>query len=413
MTAAGGKMRLGIVATHPIQYQVPWFRALAHRPEIDLTVYFVEIPDAERQGIGFGQAFQWDIPMLEGYRYQVLGNAARDPGLDRFRGTRIRDFGRCLTRDVIELLLVTGWNSLSLLQAAVAARLRRLPVAVRGDSNALVPRSFWAHLGHRLLLQLYQGFLYVGASNREFYARHGIGENRLFFCPHFVDNQRLAESHRQFLARRSELRERWRIPPDRFCFLFCGKLVEKKQPFVVLRALEMLGGSNPSRHLLVVGAGELEAPLRNYAESRRLPVSFAGFLNQSEMPAAYAAADCLVLPSDYGETWGLVVNEAMACGLPAIVSDRVGCGPDLLRSERSGFVCPFGDIDALAERLREMSGPSSMSRSMGRAANSLVCSAYTVERAVEGVVECTRFLTEVYGRPTHRIPGSRARTRHG
>jgi glycosyltransferase involved in cell wall biosynthesis len=386
MTPAGGKIRLGIVATHPIQYQVPWFRALADHPEIDLTVYFVEIPDGERQGVGFGRSFQWDIPMLEGYQYQVLGNATRHPTLDRFRGSRVRHFGRRLRQDRIETLLVTGWNALSLIQAAGAARRRNLPVAIRGDSNALAPRSRWKKLGHRVLLRLYQGFLYVGESNRDFYTRYGIPENRLFFCPHFVDNQRWAESHRHFVGRRSGLREQWRIPSDRFCFLFCGKLIEKKQPFTVLRALDMLARSSPSSHLLVVGAGELEEPLRNYAESRRLPVSFAGFLNQSEMPAAYAAADCLVLPSDYGETWGLVVNEAMACGLPAIVSDRVGCGPDLVSAASTGFVFPFGDHALLSAAMRRMASEPSQAQQMGERAKKLLAR-YSIECAVAGVLD--------------------------
>lgn len=389
---ASGLIRLGIVATHPIQYQVPWLRALADHPDIDLTVYFVEIPDAERQGIGFGQTFQWDIPMLEGYRYQVLGNAARHPGLDRFRGSRVRHFGRRLRQDRIETLLVTGWNALSLIQAAGAARLRNLPVAIRGDSNALAPRSRWKKLGHRVLLRLYQGFLYVGESNRDFYTRYGIQENRLFFCPHFVDNQRWAESHRHFVGRRNELREQWRIPSDRFCFLFCGKLIEKKQPFIVLRALEMLGGSSPSSHLLVVGAGELEEPLRDYAERRRLPVSFAGFLNQSEMPAAYAAADCLVLPSDYGETWGLVVNEAMACGLPAIVSDRVGCGPDLVLPIDPGLVFPFADVGALASVMRLICDHRDRALHLGEQARQRVFRRYSIECAVAGSLACVRYL---------------------
>jgi len=388
-SSASERIRLGIVATHPIQYQVPWFRALADHPDIDLTVYFVEIPDAERQGVGFGRSFQWDIPMLEGYRHEVLGNVSRCPSLDRFRGSRIESFARHLARDGIEVLLVTGWNALSLIQAAVAARLRGLPVAVRGDSNALAPRSRWKTLGYRLLLQLYQGFLYVGESNRDFYARHGIGQNRLFFCPHFVDNSRFAESHRHYLERRLDLRERWRIPADRFCFLFCGKLIEKKQPFTVLRALEILGVSSPSSHLLVVGAGELEEPLRNYAESRRLPVSFAGFLNQSEMPAAYAAADCLVLPSDYGETWGLVVNEAMACGLPAIVSDRVGCGQDLVLPIDPCMVFPFADVDALASFMRLI---CDRARQLGEQAKQRVFRRYSIECAVAGSLACVRFL---------------------
>ena len=78
-----------------------------------------------------------------------------------------------------------------------------------------------------------------------------------------------------------------------------------------------------------------------------------GFVNQSELPAVYASADVLVLPSDGQETWGLVVNEAMACGVPAVVSDAVGCGPDLIEPGRTGATFPFGDIAALAAAIEE------------------------------------------------------------
>ena len=81
---------------------------------------------------------------------------------------------------------------------------------------------------------------------------------------------------------------------------------------------------------------------------------WAGFLNQSQLGEAYAIADCLVLPSDWGETWGLVVNEAMATGLPCVVSDRVGCGPDLVVPGVTGDVVPFGDVPALSAALQKL-----------------------------------------------------------
>ncbi len=116
-----------------------------------------------------------------------------------------------------------------------------------------------------------------------------------------------------------------------------------------------------------------------------LPVTFAGFLNQTEVAKAYAAADCLVLPSDYGETWGLVVNEAMVCGLPAIVSDRVGCGPDLVSDGVTGMVFPFGDIEALAQCLVRMATDPALRAAMGARARERVAD-YSVERAVAGTL---------------------------
>jgi glycosyltransferase involved in cell wall biosynthesis len=117
-----------------------------------------------------------------------------------------------------------------------------------------------------------------------------------------------------------------------------------------------------------------------------LPVTFAGFLNQGEIAAAYVAADALVLPSDFGETWGLVVNEAMACGRPAIVSDRVGCGPDLVTPGETGECFAFGDTAALASLLLAGAADPSRLRFMGKAARERVLTKYTAARAVEGTL---------------------------
>jgi glycosyltransferase involved in cell wall biosynthesis len=125
---------------------------------------------------------------------------------------------------------------------------------------------------------------------------------------------------------------------------------------------------------------------RATVERSCLPVTFAGFLNQSEIVRAYVAADCLVLPSDAGETWGLVVNEAMACGLPAIVSDQVGCGPDLVTEGVTGSIFPMGDLGALAQRLITFSGNPAALRAMGANARERVCSQYSVDRAVAGTM---------------------------
>jgi glycosyltransferase involved in cell wall biosynthesis len=126
---------------------------------------------------------------------------------------------------------------------------------------------------------------------------------------------------------------------------------------------------------------------RVLAQQERLPLSFIGFLNQSEIVRAYVAADCLVLPSDAGETWGLVVNEAMACGLPAIVSDQVGCGPDLIHEGETGATFPMGDVTALAKRMVEFAADPDALVAMGQRAQRLVLSDYSVERAVEGTLD--------------------------
>jgi len=206
-----------------------------------------------------------------------------------------------------------------------------------------------------------------------------------------VDNSFFEGMLNKIKNSRLALREKWNIPENATCFIFCGKLQEKKRIFDLLKAFEIAHDKNPSVHLLIAGDGEDMQEAKDFVVQKKLPVTFAGFLNQSEIVKAYAAADCLVLPSDYGETWGLVVNEAMACGLPAIVSDRVGCGPDLVIDEVTGYIFPFGGIDALASMLLKCVLDKANLAQMGAESKKLIKD-YSVEGTVKGTLEAVKYL---------------------
>lgn len=384
--ATGERVRVAVFATHPIQYQVPWFQALAARPELALRVFFALIPDARQQGVGFGVGFHWDIPMLEGYESEVLENVARPPSLEAFGGCDTPQVSRRLRAWSPDVAILTGWQSKMLVQAWWACVRLGVPRILRGESNAFPDRAPWKRAAHGVWLRGFDRFLAIGKANREFYLQAGIPEARIHACPYFVDNRRFAGAAIPLRERRTVLRERWSIPEHATCFLFCGKLIAKKHPLDLLLALQRAVAAGAPAHALVVGDGKLMTQARALVERERLPVTFAGFLNQTEIVAAYVAADCLVLPSDTGETWGLVVNEAMACGVPAIVSGQVGCGSDLVSDGVTGAIFPMGDVDALARRLIEFSGNRSGLRAMGAAACERVTSRYSVERAVEGTL---------------------------
>jgi len=398
-------MRVAVVSTHPIQYHTPWFRELS-RQNLELKVYYALLPDERQQGVGFGEAFAWDIPLLDGYEWELIPNKKPAPNLQGFFGSSTPEIHKILAKAKPDALIITGWQSLPLLQALWAANRLEIPRIVRGDSNALRSRPRLVRGLHRFLLSRFDAFLATGKLNREFYVQYGVENEHIFSSRHFVDNKRFAEQHQREMGTRQTLRAAWNINEGqsaganahRVCFLFAGKLEPKKRIMDLLRAADIASRSNSKIHLLVVGTGELMEEARQLAESRSLPVTFTGFLNQTEITRAYAAADCLVLPSDFGETWGLVVNEAMACGLPAIVSDRVGCGPDLVTEGVTGSVFPCGDISALASKLVEFGSSREKLVRMGEQASHHI-KAYSVEAAVEGTMQAIEFVTKVRRRP--------------
>ena len=380
--------RVGFLTTHPIQYQVPVFRHLAALPEVDLTVFYCQLPDAAARGADFGVAFDWDIPLLDGYRYEVLCNVARQPSVTRFTGCDTPEIGTRLRHGRFDAVIVNGWVVKSCLQTLWACKRLGIPRLVRGEANVVRSRPWWKRVIHRTLVRQYAACLYIGTSNAEFYRRHGVAEKRLFPALYFVDNERFARQS-ALAGTREAARERWGIPGEATVFLYCAKFIPKKHPLELLAALRLATATSQRPHLLMVGDGDPRPACEAYVREHGVSVTFAGFLNQSEIAAAYAAVDCLVLPSDHGETWGLVANEAMACGVPAIVSDQVGCGPDLIVAGETGFVFPFGDWPSLAKLLAELAERPEELRRQGQNARIRIAG-YSVEAEARGTVAAVR-----------------------
>ncbi len=420
------------VTSHPIQYQVPVFRHLAEHHDIRFTVLFAQIPDPGLQGAGFGIEFEWDIPLLDGYNYRVLRNVAKIPSVTKFSGCDTPEIKRVLSEIHADIVIINGWVVKTCLQTLWACRRMKIPCVVRGESNLLRPRPRWKRLLQRLLVSQFDAVLAIGEANRQFYRSHGVPEHRIFSAGYCVENERFQNAASAAFERRTLLRRSWGIPDDSLCFLFCGKFESKKHPIELVRAfgeavvrIEQIQESNGNDHsssentesgitghervpihLLMVGDGELRSECETIARELRstfpasgfslrtdLPVTFTGFLNQGQIIDAYVAADVLVLPSDHGETWGLVVNEAMACGRPAIVSDQIGCASDLIREEQTGWIFKFGDWEQLADQMIQICDDPTVLVGMEPHCRRLI-KAWSPLAAAEGIVRAVHSLTQ-------------------
>lgn len=342
--------KVGLLVSHPIQYYSPWFRALAR--EIDLHVFYAHRQSAAEQAqVGFGVSFDWDIDLLSGYEYSFLRNVSAIPSVDRFSGCDTPQIRDAITNGHFDAFIVCGWYLKCYWQAVRACRRKNVPVLVRGDSQLLTPRSVLRRSVKRLLysclLNQFDGFLVVGKRNAEYLRHYGAPENRMFRVPHFVDNESFATRAEEARKERGRLRTLWGADDGSLVVLFVGKFIAKKRPHDLLRALTFLPRDKRNTVAVFVGSGELEESLHASVLDLGVKAHFVGFKNQTELPSYYAAAEVVVLPSA-SETWGLVVNEAMACGLPAIVSEAVGCAPDMIDGAQTGFTFPVGDAEQLA-----------------------------------------------------------------
>jgi len=384
--------RLGILVSHPIQYDAAWFRYLAQR--CDIEVLYMHRQDAGAQAkAGFGVPFQWDIPLLEGYPYRWLTNVARHPNVRTFSGCDTPEIAHLLRTQHYDALLIVGWNRKSALQAIRACWQHHIPVLMRGDSQLRTPRSWLLtaakYAPYRWGLPRLRAHLYVGKRNHAYLQHYGVPQDRLFFAPHFVDNMffesKALEAEKTGMT--GGIRTRLNIPRDAFVFLFVGKMLPKKRPADFVRAcLKILSepyGANV--HALLVGDGPLRASLEWLARPQSRHIHFAGFRNQSELPAFYKASNALILPSDARETWGLVVNEAAACGIPALVSEAAGCVPDLIEPGRTGYTYPAGDIEALARLMRTLEAMCQYTSTTIRRALAKKMACYSIQKATDGL----------------------------
>jgi glycosyltransferase involved in cell wall biosynthesis len=266
-------------------------------------------------------------------------------------------------------------------------RPRTLPVLIRGDAHLLVSTPFrvssWLkRMAMKMALSRCDAALAVGDANRQFYLTNRFPQERIFHAPHCVDNDRFSLDGNAEAGR--SLRQSLGIAPTANVVLFAGKFEQKKRPDLLVEAFRNV--HNDRAVLLLVGGGALEPQLKDMAGDDRR-IRFLPFQNQSEIPRVYASADLIVLPSEgAGETWGLVINEAMNCCCAAIVSTHVGCGRDLVRPGLNGWRFEAGSQSGLQQVLNEALSDPERLRQYGQASCQLVRD-YSYEVATQGLLQ--------------------------
>jgi glycosyltransferase involved in cell wall biosynthesis len=354
VTPAPSGPRLAVVLSHPNQYYSPWFRWLATQAGLTLRVFYLWDAGVTAQtDPQFGATFKWDVDLLGGYAHEFVPNTAREPGSFRFGGLRNPALPARLAAWRPDAILLFGYAYATHLRLILWARLHRVPLIFRGDSHFLgrAAPPFATRTALRLLYAQFAAVLFVGAANRDYFTRLGVPARRLHFAPHAVDTGLFNPAAPAPRAAAHALRAHLGLAPTTRVVLFAGKFAAAKQPGELLAAFLALRPRDTA--LVFVGDGEEKEKLHALAAGAPAgAVHFLPFANQTEMPARYLLADLFVLPSrGLYETWGLAVNEAMHLGVPALVSDRVGCQRDLVTDGETGWVFAAETPGALREKL--------------------------------------------------------------
>jgi len=399
----GQRYRVLLVCSHPVQYMAPLLRRMAQDSRLEIQVAYCSLQGAESaMDQDFGREVAWDIPLLDGYPWSRIPNRAVRPGTGRFWGLVNPGLWETVRSDRYDAVAVfTGYVCASFWIAVAAAKASRVPVLFGTDAHELSSQDQrrWKLLLKKWvwprLFRVADVVIVPSSGGVRLMRSLGIPSGRIALTPYTVDNDWWIE--RAGRVDRSVVRASWRIPRDAPTVLFCAKLQPWKRPRDILRAFAradvdgsylVFAGDGPLR-------GDLEAEVRSLGLDQR--VRFLGFVNQTGLPSVYSSVDLLVLPSEY-EPFGVVVNEAMLCACPVVVSDRVGARFDLVRIGQTGFVFPTRNIEVLAKLLREVLPAREKLKHMGQAAAEGM-KEWSAERSIDGLLNAIAAAIQFRSRP--------------
>src|SRR6202158_4794657 len=383
------RYRVLAVAAHPVQYMAPIFRRMATHPALDLQVAYCTLRGAEAgHDPEFGANIQWDVPLLDGYSWSHVAN--RGSGSESFFGLwnpGLWKLIRCGNFDAV--LCFTGYRHTTFWIALLAARLSKTAFLFGTDATTLAPRDGrdWKIILKKILwprlFRLADQVIVPSSGSLDLMLSLGLPSERVTITPYSVDNDWWIQQASR--VDRAATRAAWGASPNNSVILFCAKLQPWKRPVDLLRAFAI--ADIPNTLLLFAGDGPVRPQLESEAAALGVAsrVRFLGFVNQSQLPAVYASADLMVLPSEY-EPFAVVVNEAMCCGCPVVASDRVGAARDLVAPVAPQFVFPCRDVDALAKILTDVAADRARLQSVARAALAHI-QTWSPERNIAATVE--------------------------
>lgn len=353
------RYRVLILTTHVVPYASPNYQALANDPRLETLVAYCSLQGAE-SGLDpeFGAQVQWDVPLLDGYKWVNVPNKSLRPGVGHFFGLWNPGLWKLIRRGNFDAIVIyTGYMCASFWLAVFAAKSAGVPVLISTDSTTLQSREAkrWKEWLKPFILRRVYSFVDVimaaSSAAKKLAVQLGVPEKRLRVIRCGMSKEAWSASNGKF--DRAAVRASWGVPENAPVVLYCAKLQPWKKPLDLVEAFAK--ANSPSAYLVFAGEGPQRNELESRVHSLGIPdrVRVLGFVNTSQLPSFYNAADLFVLPSAY-DSCPLVVPEAMFSGLPVILSDAVLGRLEMIDVGKSGYLYPGGDVDALAGILKNV-----------------------------------------------------------
>jgi glycosyltransferase involved in cell wall biosynthesis len=360
-------IRIAYVAGEPTPYRVGHLRAIQQLDDVDLTQIYAARTVQRRTWIVDVGA---NAHFLRGPHLPLSRVLHHDYPLTP-------QIWSILDRERFDVVVIAGWSLMATQLAIVWCRVRGVPYLLVSDNTLREPRRRWVRVVKRLVLPRIvpqaAGHLVAGSLAREHQLAYGARPASIITFPNTIDVDAMGAAVDEARSgRRVAIRERLGVAADDVLVLRVGRLVPMKAPEETVAAVARADSiSDAAIHLVVVGDGPLDERVRAAAHARGTRVTFTGMVQGSDLTELYAAADLFVLLS-FRETWGLVVNEAMAASLPLILTDRVGAAADLLVAGKNGELVSAGDVEAAAVAIARLADDPERRERYGRRSRAMI-----------------------------------------
>jgi len=370
-----------------VPHSFPLLRELAKKKDIDLEVFYLAESASNRR---------WQvIPKDPGFRYKILPNYqinffTKDLFTYIINPTIVQE----LAKSKYDVVISDGWLDFSCQLVSFLSKLQRKKYILWSESTFNEP-SWRRTLSMPLvktMVRLADAYLARGTRAKEYLAFLGANPQKIFIAPCVIDVDFFHQKSKLSMAEKNQLERKLQIKSKSLVLMYSGQLIERKGLIYLFDAFGKIEEKYGDRvALLIQGYGPIKDKLLKFCRKRRIKnIVFSGHVETEEIPKIYALADIFILPS-YEETWGRVINEAMACNLPIITTRKVGASADIVKERVNGFIVEERSSVMLQRAIETLLNDSILRKRMGEA-SWRISQDFTPALAAEGVYQAIKFV---------------------
>lgn len=356
-------------------YRIPPFNCLAQEANIDLEVFFFAETESRRS---------WYVPKEKiQFSYRILWGLQVGKAYQSAPVFCNPDVIYQLWQQHPDVIICGGWHHFTYWLALAYVQLTGTRLLIWSESTLKDERSSnqLKERFKRWIIGKADGYIVPGKAQKDYLLYLGAREEKIWTAPNAVDNDFFTLETERYQTHKEALKQKLNLQD--IIILYVGRLINEKGIPELLAAFAQFSTDKPVT-LVIVGDGSQAEEYLLYCQQNKLNnVFFAGFQPQTALAQYYSIADIFVFPTR-SDSWGLVLNEAMAAGLPIVCSSAAGAGNDLLEDGENGFLVPVGNVARLSEAMQCLVGDESLRKKMGLRSRQIILN-YTPEKMAQGL----------------------------